>query len=107
MKPVRIPKKQEETAAERRTRILKETFLKERAEFAEILYNKAVTYMANAVKRKRDLNCMENELLNKINEVLKNVSIKCKEMANIYQSILNSYDEQSQALDRIFTILKK
>lgn len=104
--------------------------------------------MANAVKRKRDLNCMENELLNKIKEndvkiqteikslesfrksnadlivslnkgneetrinikkceILKNVSIKCKEMANIYQSILNSYDEQSQALDRIFTILKK
>ena len=40
-------------------------------------------------------------------EVLKNVSIKCKEMASIYQSILNSYDQQSEALDRIFTILKK
>ena len=39
-------------------------------------------------------------------EVLKNISVKCKEMANIYQLILNSYDEQSQALDKIFVILK-
>ena len=40
-------------------------------------------------------------------EILKNVTVKCKEMASIYQSILNSYDEQSEALDRIFSILKK
>lgn len=39
-------------------------------------------------------------------EILMNVTVKCKEMATIYQSILNSYDEQSQALDRIFAIMK-
>jgi hypothetical protein len=127
---------------------LKEKFLKERAEFAQILYNKAVTYMSNAVQRKKDLSCMENTLLAKMKEndvkiqaevknlecmrksnadlivslnkqneetrvnikkceVLKNVTLKCREMASIYQSILNSYDQQSQALDRIFAILKK
>ncbi len=85
MKPVRIPKKQEETAAERRTRILKETFLKERAEFAEILYNKAVTYMANAVKRKRDLNCMENDLLNKIKE--NDVKIQTEIKSRVFQKV--------------------
>ena len=40
-------------------------------------------------------------------EVLKNISTKCKEMATIYQSLLNSYDDQSEALERIFKILKK
>ena len=127
---------------------MKEKFLKDRAEFAQILYNKAVNYMDNAIKRKCELGSLEKNLLDrmqindvKINaqiknlemlrkanadliislnkdnqvtqgnikkcEVLENISIKCKEMANIYQSILNSYDEQSQALDRIFTVLKK
>jgi len=40
-------------------------------------------------------------------EVLKNISLKCKEMSKIYQSILNSYDEQSEALGKIFKLLKK
>lgn len=40
-------------------------------------------------------------------EVLKNISTKCREMATIYQSILNSYDDQSEALERIFKIIKK
>jgi hypothetical protein len=148
IKLVRVPKKQGENAAEKKARQLKEKFLKERAEFAQILYNKAVTYMSNAVQRKKDLSCMENTLLAKMKEndvkiqaevknlecmrksnadlivslnkqneetrvnikkceVLKNVTLKCREMASIYQSILNSYDQQSQALDRIFAILKK
>jgi len=145
---IRVPKPDSETQAECKARELKEKFLKERADFAQILYNKAVTYMANAVQRKKDLSCMETTLFNKMRvndekikiesknlesfrkanadlivslnrdnestrgnmkrcEVLRNITIKCKEMASIYQSILNSYDEQSQALDRIFTILKK
>jgi len=145
---IRIPKPETETAAEKKARELKAKFLKDRSEFAQILYNKAVTYMSNAVQRKKELSCMETTLFTKIQaneckirteskilesirkananlvvslnrgneairgsikrcEVLNNISIKCKEMATIYQSILNSYDEQSQALDRIFTILKK
>jgi hypothetical protein len=39
--------------------------------------------------------------------ILSNTKHKCEEMARIYQSILNSYDEQSAALDRIFSIIKK
>jgi len=145
---LRVPRYNIESNTEMKAREAKEKFLKERSEFAQILYNKAVTYMSNAVQRKKELSCMETTLFNKMQvnddminteakkleqirkanadlivslnkdndatrgsikrcEVLQNISTKCTEMANIYQNILNSYDEQSEALDRIFTILKK
>jgi len=146
-KIIRVPKKSENDAEERE-RKLREKFLKERSDFAQILYNKACTYMNNAVRRKSKINSMEKGLLVRMKkndelvrknivdlvkmrktnsnliislnednhetsnhlkkcEVLKNISLKCKEMSKIYQSILNSYDEQSEALGKIFKLLKK
>ena len=52
----------------------------------------------------------DNELTNekmKNCSILENMKAKCEEMSNIYQSILSSYDEQAQSLDKIFEILKK
>jgi len=61
-KIIRVPKKSENAAEEREKR-LREKFLKERSDFAQILYNKACTYMNNAVKRKSKINAMEKGLL--------------------------------------------
>ena len=40
-------------------------------------------------------------------DILENMKIKCEEMSKIYQSILFSFDDQSEALNRIFEILEK
>jgi len=60
----RVVKTETEDEKAERLRIIKENFLRDRKEFAGILYNKAVTYMENSMKRKRELHKMEMGLLN-------------------------------------------
>jgi len=139
--------KSNENVEQKKEREHKEKLVKERSEFAQILYNKAVTYMNNAVQRKKEFGKIETELLIKIKandgtitsesdnldkmrkanadlivslnrdndatrgnikrcQVLTNISIKCKDMSSIYQSILDSYDGQAKALDQVFALLK-
>jgi hypothetical protein len=39
-------------------------------------------------------------------EILENSRTKCEEISKIYQSILLSYDEQSESMNRILNLLK-
>jgi len=39
--------------------------------------------------------------------ILQNTKLKCEEMSRVYQMILSSYSEQSEALEKIFTIIRE
>lgn len=51
----------------------------------------------------------DNEMLRKKLrkcEVLNNLNLKCEEMAEIYKSIVNGYEEQAESLEKIYKLIK-